>query len=106
MARSYALRAVALASALLCFGVGMLAGVEASTAPSADTVLVRSVTGPRTTIDRPAKTIAGPRMTVLRTVTAVETSTAPPVTVVHTVAAQVPRSGHHHRHHHGGGPGE
>lgn len=88
MSQTNARRAAALAAALLCFAVGMLAGVEASGGRISDILMVRT------------RTVAGPRTTVVRTHTA--TATPPAVTVIRTITRNADR--HHRRHgHHPGG---
>jgi len=85
MSQSNARRAAALAAALLCFVVGMLAGVEAAGGRISDILMVQT------------RTVSGPPRTVVRT------ATAPPVTVVRTVTG--PSRRHHHEGPHPGGPG-
>jgi hypothetical protein len=88
MSQTNARRAAALAAALLCFAVGMLAGVEASGGRISDILMVQT------------RTVAGPRTTVVRTQTRIRTTVPPPVTVIRTVTHGPDR--HHHRHHPGG----
>ena len=84
MSQSNARRAMAVAAALLCFAVGMLAGVVATGGRISDILMVQT------------RTVTGPRITV------VHTATPPTVTVTRTVT-HAPTKHHHHRPHHPGG---
>lgn len=83
MSQSNARRAMAVAAALLCFAVGMLAGVVATGGRISDILMVQT------------RTVAGPRTTI------VHTTTPPTVTVTRTVTHGPVK--HHRRHHHPGG---